>query len=66
MARLNRPPEIIHALIGQVDTLSAIVDDLSILTLLTGSIAPFDCVSVDLADIADGVITSMTPDLIYA
>ena len=58
--------ELLTALIGQVDTLAAIVDDLATLTHLTGSHETFEREYVDLADIAQTVVTSLTPDLLAA
>lgn len=56
--------ELFLAMIGQVDTLAAIVDDLSTLTHLRGSNGTFEQESVDLADIAHAVVTSLAPDLL--
>jgi two-component system sensor histidine kinase AdeS len=58
--------KLITALIGQVDTLSAIVNDLATLTHLTESNGTFERDAVDLADIAHAVVTSLAPDLLAA
>ena len=58
--------ELLTALVGQVDTLSAIVDDLATLTHFTEPNETFERQPVDLADIAPAVVTSMAHDIIAA
>lgn len=51
------------ALIGQVDTLSRIITDLETISRLNSGRLKFEIDSVNLADIAISVITSMAPDI---
>lgn len=54
---------LLDALIGQVDTLSCIVTDLETISRLNSGRFKFERDSVNLADIALSVITSMAPDI---
>ena len=56
-------PDLLLALIAQVDTLSAIVDDLATLTNLTAARGDFERYFVDLADIAHRVLMSVADDI---
>ncbi|NOX84039.1 MAG: HAMP domain-containing histidine kinase [Alphaproteobacteria bacterium] len=56
-------PEMLEALIGQVDTLARIVDDLGTLSRMTAGRDAPETQAVDLAKEARTVITSLAPDL---